>query len=59
MYHLVVIHPFGSYAKGQAITDPDEVAGILNSPKHQFVNKVPEAGSPFAPAPAPSKKSDK
>ena len=27
---LIVLHPFGSYTKGQLISDPDVIAGILS-----------------------------
>ena len=62
MYHLIVVHPFGVYAKGQAITDPDEVAGMLAGTKHVYVNKVPDTpGTAWMPLPepSPSRKSDK
>jgi|BEDMetMinimDraft_2_1075160.scaffolds.fasta_scaffold03852_2 hypothetical protein len=36
-YHLVVVRPFGSYAKGALITDPKEIARVLAS---EHANKV-------------------
>jgi hypothetical protein len=31
MQHLIVVRPFGPHRPGDAITDPDEAAGILAS----------------------------
>ncbi|AJG19069.1 hypothetical protein [Cupriavidus basilensis] len=28
-FHLVVVHPFGSYSRGAALTGADEIATIL------------------------------
>jgi hypothetical protein len=39
-YHLVVKHPFGTYRKGDMITDADEVADVLAGPNKHQVNKV-------------------
>lgn len=36
-YHLICVHPFGVYAKGQKITDPDEVAKLMDDRDHHFV----------------------
>lgn len=49
MYHLVCVHPFHGYEKGQLITDPDEVAKLINDRDHHFV-KIMD-GSSAAPAP--------
>jgi hypothetical protein len=51
-FYLVCVHPFGDYAKGQVITDPDEVARLTSDRDHHFVRipaPVPD------PAPAPSR----
>ena len=34
---VVVVHPFGLYKKGQIITDPTEIADILNGEQRAFV----------------------
>jgi hypothetical protein len=39
-YTLIVIHPFGAYNKGDAITDPETVAAILAGKNAHHVNKV-------------------
>jgi hypothetical protein len=39
-YHLVVVRPFGSYAKGAIITDPKEIASILASEHASKVVRV-------------------
>jgi len=31
MQHLIVVRPFGPHRPGDAVTDPDEAAGILAS----------------------------
>ncbi len=31
MQHLIVVRPFGPRRPGDAVTDPDEIAGILAS----------------------------
>jgi hypothetical protein len=36
-FHLVCVHPFHNYQKGQMITDPDEVAKHLIDREHHFV----------------------
>lgn len=36
-YHLVCVHPFGKYTKGQRITDPDEVEKLMQDRDHHFV----------------------
>ena len=36
-YHLICIHPFGKYVKGQKITDPNEVAALMKDRDHHFV----------------------
>jgi hypothetical protein len=46
-YHLVCVHPFGKYARGQMITDADEVATLLDDREHHFVRiAVPAAPVP-------------
>lgn len=37
MFHLICVHPFGSYQKGQRIEDPDEVARLSDDREHHFV----------------------
>lgn len=37
---LVVIYPFGDYARGAQITDPAEIAKVLASENAHHVNKV-------------------
>jgi hypothetical protein len=36
-YHLICVNEFGKYAKGQLVTDPDEVAILLEDREHHFV----------------------
>lgn len=36
-YHLICVHSFGKYVKGQMITDPEEVALLLEDREHHFV----------------------
>lgn len=37
---LVVLHAFGDYRRGDSITDPDDVAGVLNSENAHHCRKV-------------------
>jgi hypothetical protein len=40
-FHLTVVEPFGGYAKGDEITDPDKVEEILSSEhEHHVVKRV-------------------
>jgi hypothetical protein len=39
-YYLVVRHAFGSYRKGDAIRDPDEIAAVLAGENASSVHKV-------------------
>ncbi len=48
VYHLTVVHEFGSYSKGQRITDEAEVLAVLASHNHTHVVKT------LAPEPAPT-----
>lgn len=50
MFELVVTRPFGDYAVGQRITDPETVADVL-AEHHASVVKVAAQ-----PQPAPAKK---
>lgn len=50
-YHLIIVHPFGKYTKGQMVTDQDEVAAIMKSHNHPSVNKI--AAKEDDPADAP------
>jgi hypothetical protein len=36
-YHLICVHPFGAYEKGQLVTDADEVKALLVNRDHHFV----------------------
>ena len=36
-YHLICVHPFGKYVKGQKVTDSDEVAQLTKDREHHFV----------------------
>ncbi len=49
-FHLVCVHPFKHYAKGQKITDPDEVARLSQDRDHHFV-RVPAPAEESAAAP--------
>lgn len=49
-YHLICVHPFGIFAKGDKITDRAEVAKHLADREHHFV-RVP---APDEPVPAPA-----
>ena len=51
---LVTTLPFHGYAKGQEITDPEEVARLQEDREHHFVRVfVPDEPKP-APAPSPA-----
>jgi hypothetical protein len=54
-YHLVCVHPFGKYQKGQVVTDPDEVAELLDDREHHFVRIAAPAPAPVPPAATASK----
>lgn len=52
MKQLVCIEHFGAYAKGDIITDQDEVERVLKSPQHTHVvvrGGVTEPRPPAAP----------
>lgn len=36
-YHLIVVHPFGKYTKGQHITDENEIAKLSSENEHNCV----------------------
>ena len=37
-YHLICVHPFGKYTKGQIVTDDAEIEALrLNDRHHYFV----------------------
>lgn len=36
-YHLICVHPFGKYVKGQKVTDAAEVSKLLADREHHFV----------------------
>jgi hypothetical protein len=51
-FHLICVHPFGNYTKGQLITDADEVAKLSDDREHHFV-RIAAPATPAAPdAPA-------
>jgi hypothetical protein len=37
MIHLICIQPFHGYAKGQRVSDPDEVAKLQLDREHHFI----------------------
>jgi hypothetical protein len=39
--HLTVKMPFGDYARGDRITDPETVAAVLESHPHHVVKHAP------------------
>ncbi len=39
--HLVVVRPFGPYAKGAVVTDAPTIASILASPYADHVVRIP------------------
>jgi len=39
--HLTVVKPFGEYARGERITDPDKVAELLASHPEHVVKHLP------------------
>ena len=39
-FTLVVIHPFGQYRRGDAITDATEVAAVMAGENAHHVNRV-------------------
>lgn len=47
-FHLVCVHPFGPYTKGQLVTDPDEIAKLTSDREKNFVR----IAAPVAPPPA-------
>jgi hypothetical protein len=40
---LIVVHPFGGYAKGQEITDAAEMAKVMKSNPHAIVQVTTDA----------------
>lgn len=55
-YHLVCVHPFDSYVRGQLITDATEVEKLLGDRDHHFVRipapaeEAPVRRNPILPA---------
>lgn len=39
-YHLVVIHPFGDYRRGDPIADAAEIAAVLDGDNKHHVHKI-------------------
>lgn len=52
-YHLVCVHPFGVYAKGQLITDEAEVDSLMDDRDHHFV-RITAPDQPVAAPVAPT-----
>lgn len=45
-FHLVCVHPFHKYERGQKITDAIEIATLLDDREHHFVRvPVPSPGN--------------
>lgn len=36
-FHLLCVHPWAGYEKGQKVTEPSEIARLLNDREHHFV----------------------
>ncbi|MEF3066308.1 hypothetical protein [Pandoraea apista] len=53
--NLVVLHAFGSYQKGDQITDADKVAAILESEQAAYVVKVAAQEEAGVSKPKPGK----
>ena len=51
-YHLIVVHDFGNYTRGQRVTDEAEVAAILEGPNHTHIVKIAAPAAPDVPEPA-------
>ena len=45
-YHLVVVRPFSGFSRGATISDPVQVAQIMNSEHRNNIIKVLPAGTP-------------
>lgn len=39
-FHLIVREPFGGYAKGEKITDPEKITEILSGENEHHVIKI-------------------
>jgi hypothetical protein len=39
-FHLVVVHPFGDYARGDKVTDAAEIAAVMAGESHRSVTRV-------------------
>lgn len=39
-HHLVVVHPFGEYRRGDAIADADEIATVLAGENAHHCRKI-------------------
>jgi hypothetical protein len=48
-YHLICVHPFGKYVKGQKITDPALVEQLRKARDRHFV-KIPAPAAESAKA---------
>ena len=56
-YHLICVHPFKNYVRGQKVTDPDEVTRLMQDRDHHFVRVTAPAAPMQEPAmamPGPS-----
>lgn len=49
-FHLVCVHPWHKYSKGQVVTDPDDIASLSVDREHHFVRV---SDTVFAPPPVP------
>lgn len=51
MHHLIVVHEFGNYTKGQKITDQAEIETILAGHNHTCIVKIaaPQESADQAP----------
>jgi hypothetical protein len=55
--HLVVIHPFADYARGDKITDPDkisEITEVRDGVAHDNVRHVVKSSDPIIKASDPA-----
>jgi hypothetical protein len=39
-HHLVVMHPFGKYRRGDVITDADEIEAVKAGDNHRLAHKI-------------------
>jgi hypothetical protein len=46
-FHLVVVHPFGDYERGDKITDAEAIAAVMAGESHRSVTRVIPQSSSF------------